>query len=282
MDYIYSRAKQIVEHPWFFNGVLTLILLNAIIIGLETYPSIYVPNKELFMNIDRFFLWAFTLEILTRFIATKPKRGFLKDGWNLFDTIIVASGHLFVGAHFISVLRILRVLRVLRAISVIPSLQRLVTALIRTIPSLGNIMFLMGIIFYVFAIIGTILFKEISPEYFGSLHTTLLTLFQVVTLESWASAVMRPILEEASWGWIYFVMFVLIGAFVVVNLFVGVIVNNVQEAGLKIESADEVASTASELASLRQEIAQLKSIMISLQKDTQSTCSSSINNNREE
>ncbi|MDW7674140.1 MAG: ion transporter, partial [Bacillota bacterium] len=213
-------------------------------------------------SIEAFFLWAFTIEIILRIAATRPKLSFFTNSWNLFDFFIVVSTHLFVGSHFISVLRIVRVLRVLRTISVVPSLQRLVSALLNTIPTLGNIILLMGIIFYIFGVMGTILFATIAPEYFGSLHASMLTLFQIVTLESWASAVMRPILASAPWGWVYFVTFILVGTFVIINLFVGVIVNNVQEVHLSATSEEKPSREAKELAALRQEVAELKELII--------------------
>ncbi|WP_035268432.1 ion transporter [Desulfitibacter alkalitolerans] len=263
-SYIYKWSLSIVNHPFFTNFIIGIILLNAIVIGLETYPVIYKPHKELFYFTERIFLWVFSVEIALRIIATRPWYTFFKNSWNNFDFIIVASSLIFAGAHFISVLRILRVLRVLRAISVIPSLQRLVNALLSTIPSLGNILLLMGLIFYIFGVMGTILFSKVSPEYFGSLHLSLLTLFQVVTLESWASAVMRPINAMVPWAWAYFVSFVLVGTFVVINLFVGVIVNNVHQANCAEEDEQEECKReilAEEIKMLRQEIAELKQLI---------------------
>ncbi|OEF98593.1 ion transporter [Desulfuribacillus alkaliarsenatis] len=270
-----STIQKVVNHKYFSNIVISLILLNAIVIGIETYPNIFEPNKGLFHKIELIFLWAFTIEIALRLIATKPWYNFFKSGWNVFDFVIVAVGHIFIGGHLASVLRIIRVLRVLRAITVIPSLQKLVAALFRTIPTIGNIMILLSLIFYVFAVIGTTLFRDISPEYFGSLGHTFITLFQVVTLESWASAVMRPILVDAPWAWWYFVSFVLIGTFVIVNLFVGVIVNNVQEVAVicekpeleETEEQQEPVSLETEVSNLRKEIAELKDIIVSLDKN---------------
>ena len=263
---IKNLCYKIANHPVFMNTIIAVILFNAVVIGLETYPSILKPNKELFLIIERIFLWIFSIEIAIRITAEDRWYRFFRDGWNNFDFIIVASSIILIGFHYISILRILRVLRVLRAISVIPSLQKLIYALLRTIPSLGNIMLLMGLIFYIFAVLGTIIFSEISPEYFGTLHHTLLTLFQIVTLESWASEIMRPINEIAPWAWMYFVSFVLVGTFVVINLFVGVIVNNVQESNLEIvdkSKADKSAPPSREdIDSLKAEIASLK-IMIS-------------------
>ena len=250
-------VQQIVFHRAFTSTVIGLIIVNAILVGIETYPDIYQEHKEWFFLADYILLWIFTIEIAMRFIATKPTKNFFKSSWNWFDFLIVAAGHLFVGAHFITVLRILRVLRVLRAISVIPSLRRLVDALLMTIPALGNILILMSIIFYIFAVIGTMLFAGVAPEYFGNLQLSLLTLFQVVTLESWASGVMRPIFAEIAWSWLYFVLFILVGTFIVFNLFIGVIVGNVEKAN----NAEEEEESNNEMQELKAEISEMKAML---------------------
>lgn len=266
-----ARSYALVHHPYFTRTIMGFILFNAIIVGLETYPGLYTPYSPWFHMADRFLLWIFTVEIILRLVSTRPTLDYFKDAWNIFDFIIVVGGHIFVGAHFITVLRILRVLRVLRAISVLPSLRKIVNALLITIPALGNIMLLMGLLFYIFAVIGTMLFAKHEPEFFGSLHLTLLTLFQVVTLESWASGVMRPLLVSVPWAWAYFVAFILVGTFVIFNLFVGVIVSNVEKVDLieqeelrKSSGEPEPLKTEVELASLRREIAELKVLMIDL------------------
>ncbi|MDQ0256182.1 voltage-gated sodium channel [Evansella vedderi] len=253
-----KNIRKIVEHRYFSRIIISLILFNAIVVGIETYPNIYYENKNLFFKIDAALLWIFTVEIVFRIIAAPSLKDFFKSGWNWFDVIIVSAGHIFMGAHFITVLRILRVLRVFRAISVIPSLRRLVDALVMTIPSLGNILLLMSIIFYIFAVTGTMLFRETAPEYFGSLQLSLLTLFQVVTLESWASEVMRPIFEQLPWAWVYFVAFVLVGTFVIFNLFIGVIVNNVDKADA---TEEEIKDTHKEVVELREEVRELKALL---------------------
>lgn len=268
---ISAWSSALVNHPYFTGTVMGFILINAVIVGLETYPGLYNPYTQWFHLADRFLLWLFTVEIILRLISTKPTLDYFKDAWNVFDFVIVVGGHIFVGAHFITVLRILRVLRVLRAISVLPSLRKIVNALLITIPALGNIMLLMGLLFYIFAVIGTMLFAKHEPEFFGSLHLTLLTLFQVVTLESWASGVMRPLLLSVPWAWTYFIAFILVGTFVIFNLFVGVIVSNVEKVEL-IEQQENKAlagpeppsQTEIELASLRSEIAELKELIIDL------------------
>ncbi|WP_245747418.1 ion transporter [Anaerobacillus alkalidiazotrophicus] len=259
---IQQKISNLVNHKYFTGAILTLIMINAVIVGLETYPSIYKSNKVLFNTIDKVLLWIFTFEIILRIMAEKKLSHFFRSSWNWFDFIIVAAGHIFVGAHFITVLRILRVLRVFRAISVVPSLRKLVDALLLTIPALGNIMLLMSIIFYIFAVTGTMLFADVAPEYFGSLQLSLLTLFQVVTLESWASGVMWPIFNELPWSWIYFVSFVLIGTFVIFNLFIGVIVSNVEKA----DSAN-TEEEPDQIAELKNEVRELKQLIINLSNE---------------
>lgn len=253
-----QKLHTLVESTLFTSIIITLILINAVIVGMETYPSLYQEYTSWFWAADNVLLWIFTVEIALRLIAAPSIKHFFKNSWNWFDFLIVAASHIFMGAHFVTVLRILRVLRVFRAISVIPSLRKLVDALLMTIPALGNIMLLMGIIFYIFAVIGTMLFQQVAPEYFGSLQLSLLTLFQVVTLESWASEVMRPIFEVLPWSWIYFVSFVLVGTFVVFNLFIGVIVNNVDKAE---NAEEEVEDTHAEVKELRKEVKELTELI---------------------
>ena len=257
-----QKIFNLVQHKYFTGTILSLIIFNAIVVGIETYPTIYQSHKQLFFLIDKALIWIFTVEIVLRMMAERKLSDFFKSSWNWFDFLIVAAGHIFIGAHFITVLRILRVLRVFRAISVVPSLRKLVDALLLTIPALGNIMLLMSIIFYIFAVTGTMLFQEVAPEYFGSLQLSLLTLFQVVTLESWASGVMWPIFHELPWSWIYFVLFVLVGTFVIFNLFIGVIVSNVEKA----DAADKV----DEMAELKNEVKELKQLIINLSKEKSS------------
>lgn len=259
------RITRLVNHPIFMSTVIGLILINAVLIGLETYPSLYDPYRNWFQLADRLLLWIFTIEIGLRILASRPYSHFFKEGWNLFDLLVVVGGHFLAGSHFITVLRIIRILRVLRAISVIPSLRRIVNAFLLTIPSLGHIMLLLGLFLYIFAVIGTFLFAEAAPEYFGSLHISLLTLFQVITLEAWASGIMWPIQADLAWAWIYFVIFILIGTFVIFNLFVGIIVSNVEKSN-DDEKKYDLTGMNSELANLRKEIKELKEVMTDVQK----------------
>ncbi|CDQ38151.1 MULTISPECIES: ion transporter [Virgibacillus] len=257
MRTIRKKCAVLADHPAFYNTIIILIILNAILVGLETYNYIAENYLNWIFIADRILLWIFTIEIVIRLIGSSSVKAFFKDPWSVFDFVIVLSGHLLVGSHYVMVLRILRVLRVLRAISIIPSLRKMVNALLLTIPSMGTIMLLLGIFFYIYGVIGTMLYQSIAPEYFGTLHQSLLTLFQVITLESWASGVMRPILAEDPSSWWYFVTFILIGAFVIVNLFVGVVVNNVEEANRE----DTPSPTDIKLTELQAELQEVKELL---------------------
>ncbi|SEQ40964.1 ion transporter [Piscibacillus halophilus] len=254
-------SQRIVENKAFQNTIILLILINAVLIGMETYPNIYEQYGSILNVLDVVILAIFTIEIILKLIASEPTGKFFKDGWNVFDFVIVAFSFIFVGSTYVTVLRILRVLRLFRTISVIPSLRKLVNALLMTLPSLGTIMLLLGIVFYIFSVIGTVLYSDVNAEYFGTIQHTALTLFQMITLESWASGVMRPVMEDAPYSWIYFVTFILAGSFVVLNLFVGVIVNNFEKVE-KIENGDDdEEKLKEEISHLRQEIRELKEMI---------------------
>lgn len=270
---VQSRIATFVTHPVFSHTILALIFLNAVIVGLETIPLVYRSYHSILVISDRVLLWVFTAEIVLRLIAEKRTHRFFMNGWNMFDFIIVAASHLFVGAHFVTVLRVLRVLRLLRTVSIVPSLRRLVNALLLTIPSLGNILLLMSLLFYIFGVMGTMLFADVAPEYFGSLSLSLLTLFQTVTLDAW-STVVWPIFNEVPWAWAYFVSFILIGTFVIFNLFIGVIVNNVEKAERR-EAEHEELATAKDMALLRKEIVELKRLIHNQQLERSISASSS-------
>jgi voltage-gated sodium channel len=236
----------IVESPQFRHAVTTLILLNAIIVGLETYPEVQATYGNVLQIADRIILWLFTVELALRFFAATPRLAFFHSGWNIFDLVIVALGYM-PSSEFFTVARLFRILRVLRAVSVIPDLQKVVGALLLSLPSLGHIAALLALLIYVYAAIGTSLFGDFAPKYFGSLHESVLTLFSVITLEGWVG-VMDEVLPHMPGAWIYFVTFILLGTFVALNFFVGVIVNNLQSVA--IEERDDLAEIRRALARL--------------------------------
>ncbi|SEH89840.1 voltage-gated sodium channel [Halobacillus karajensis] len=230
--------RNFIEHKWFSRVILSVILVNAVLIGMATNETVYQSYESTFVFLDILILSIFTIEIILKLILYR--KDFFKDGWNVFDFIIVFGSLVLYNTHLVGVLRILRVLRVLRTISIVPSLKRLTSALFLAIPAIGSVTVLMGIIFYVYAIIGTSFFGEVAPEYFGDVGLSALTLFQVFTLESWASGVFRPVFAEMAWSWLYFVSFIIVSTFIILNLIVGEIVNNAQQLSehAKEESED--------------------------------------------
>ncbi len=216
----------------FDRVMLIVILANAATIGLETYPDIMALYGHTLHLLDRVMLWIFVVELGLRYWAASSKKAHFLNGWTWFDIIVVAIAFVPASAGA-SVARVLRVFRVLRAVSMMPQLRLLVSTLLRSLPSMVNILLLLSVLFYLFGVIGTVLFGQVAPEHFGRLHTTLLTLFGVVTLEGWVE-VMTAVRAVRPWAWIYFVSFILLGTFVVINLFVAVVVNNLEKSNREL------------------------------------------------
>lgn len=227
----------------FSRAVIGLILLNALVLGLETYPSMaaYTPILH---GADRVILWLFTAEIALRLAAAGGLRPFAADGWHWFDAGVVAAGWA-PGAQFLTVVRLFRILRVLRTITVFPNLRRLVGAILRSFPALLNVGLLLGVLFYVYGTAGTFLYGGVDPRHFGSLGESLLTLFQVITLEEWAQ-IFRAVRPSAPYCWVYFVSFILLGTFVALNSFIAVIVTQLE----RLDDEDQL----SQLARLREQL----------------------------
>ncbi|MDF2720571.1 MAG: ion transporter [Paenibacillus sp.] len=259
--------KGFVRGKFFTNFILTIVFLNAIVIGFQSYPSIEEKYRSVLEAFDMIFLGIFTLEVILKISVDRTR--YFKDGWNLFDFIVVAASLAFMGSQFVSVLRILRVLRILKTISSIHSLRRIITSLFMAVPTIGSISLLMIIVFYIYGVVGTTFFAEHSPVYFGDLSKSLITLFQIATFDDWAN-IYRPISEHASLSLVYFVTFIFIAVFVMLNLVVGEIVNNasnipdeVKEDIAGIESnVEQIKHESSEIAQLRKEVQELKYLLI--------------------
>ena len=215
------------DKPWTQNFIIGVIILNAVVLGLETSTQIMARFGGVISAIDAACLAVFVVEIAAKLIARGTR--FFRDGWNLFDFAIVGIA-LVPAAGGFSVLRALRILRVLRVVSVAPRLRRVVEGFITALPGMGSVFLLMSIIFYIGAVMATKLFGSDFPQWFGSLGKSGYTLFQIMTLESWSMGIVRPILETYPYAWAFFVPFILVTTFAVVNLVVGLIVNSMQEA----------------------------------------------------
>ncbi len=218
---------QFLDRPFVGRFIITVILINAVTLGLETFPAVMAQAGGLILTIDRLCLGIFVIEIALRLYALGPR--FFRSGWNIFDFVIVAISLLPATGSF-SVLRAMRILRVLRVISVTPSLRRVVDGLGRALPGMGSVFVLIMIIYYIAAVMATKLFGASFPQWFGGLDATAFTLFQIMTLEGWSGEIVRPVMEVYPYAWAFFVPFILITTFAVLNLIVGLIVNSMQEA----------------------------------------------------
>ena len=215
-----ERLAAVVNGSRFQNMILALIVLNGVILAIDVLPGIAETTRDRLQFADRVIVWIFIVEIALRILANG--RAFFRDGWSLFDfAIVVISAPGTVTG--ISALRILRALRLLRVLSGVSQLRKVGEALVAAIPGISWVIVLLFLINVVSAIIGTNLFGEEVPEYFGDLFTSMYSLFMVMTLEDWpdiADAVLAP----HPMGWIFFVAFILVATFTIMNLFVGVIV----------------------------------------------------------
>lgn len=207
--------------------VVGVILFNAVILGLETDRGLMASDwGPALKMLDKTCLAIFVIELLAKLFAYRFS--FFRSGWNVFDFLVVAIA-LAPGAGPWAVLRSLRVLRVLRLLTVIPSLRRVVAAFFHSVPGLSGVVLIMSIFFYVAAVLATKLFGESFPDFFGSLGASLYSLFQVMTLESWSMSIVRPVMEVYPWAWLYFIPFIVIATFTILNLFIGIIVSTMQE-----------------------------------------------------
>jgi len=223
-----KRRKQVAQ--WVESArvqwiVVALIVINAITLGLETSGSVLAMAGHWLLAIDGVILAVFVVEIALKLYAYRWR--FFTSGWNAFDFLIVSIA-LLPASGPLAILRALRILRVLRLVSMVPSLRFVVESLLRAIPGITSIAVLMLLIFYVFAVMATGLFGDAYPAWFGSLGASMYSLFQVMTLESWSMGIVRPVMETHPLAWLFFVPFILITTFTVLNLFIAIIVNTMQ------------------------------------------------------
>lgn len=226
-DGMRARLADWLDKPVVRNSIIAVILFNAVILGMETSPTIMNVAGGLILTLDTICLAIFVVEIALKLIAHGFR--FFRSGWNLFDFVIVGVA-LVPAAQGLSVLRALRILRVLRVVSAAPRLRRVVEGFVTALPGMGSVFLLMGIIFYIGAVMATKLFAASFPDWFGSIGASLYTLFQIMTLESWSMGIVRPVLEVYPYAWLFFVPFIMVTTFAVVNLLVGLIVNSMQDA----------------------------------------------------
>jgi voltage-gated sodium channel len=221
-------CRRLVQARWFEPWMIALIVFNGVLIGLETSHEIAQQYSAWLELGNHVILGVFIVEAALKITAVAPRfQRYFADGWNLFDFTVIVLSLVPATGEYALVARLIRVLRVLRLVSTVPQLRLIVATLVRSIPSMGHVLMLLAIVFYIYAVTGFHLFHQHDAEHWGSLGAALLTLFQIVTLEGWVD-VMEEVLQFHPWSWIYFVSFVLIGTFVVLNLFIAVVVNNLE------------------------------------------------------
>ena len=222
-----EKTAQLLDTAFLRNFIIGVILFNAVILGLETSKTVMSVAGDLIHTLDMICLYIFVAEISAKLFAQHFR--FFRSGWNLFDFVIVGVS-LVPAAQTFSVLRALRILRVLRLVAVSPNLRRVVEGFLSALPGMGSVFLLMSLIFYIGAVMATKLFGDAFPEWFGSLGASAYSLFQIMTLESWSMGIVRPVMETFEYAWAFFVPFIMVTTFAVVNLLVGLIVNSMQDA----------------------------------------------------
>lgn len=225
MSGVREQLGNLVDHPIVQRFIVFVLLLNAATLGLDTSPEIMAEYGELINRINQIIPIIFVIEVGTRWIA-RGKR-FFNESWNVFDIIIISISFLPSGSAF-SALRALRILRVLHVISLVPRMRHVVAAMIKSLPQIGSIVALLIIISYISAVIVTHLYGQPYPELFGSIGLSMLTLFQLMTLEGWAAEVVRPVMETHPYSVFLFIPYMLMTAFAILNLFTAVLVDSMQ------------------------------------------------------
>jgi voltage-gated sodium channel len=214
--------KQVVESRWFHNFIITIILINGAVLGIETAKGLSVTAMNVLEWIDALCLLIFVIELVMKLVVYRLS--FFKQGWNVFDFVIVAVA-LVPATGQLSILRAFRIFRVLRLVTTVDSIRRVVAGMLIAMPGVGSVGGLLVIFFYIGAVISTTLFGEAFPQWFGNLGRSMYTLFQIMTLESWSMGIVRPVMDVYPYAWIFFIPFITVTTFTVLNLFIGIIVD---------------------------------------------------------
>ncbi len=271
-----SSIKAIVDSPWFNNFIIWTILAAGILVGIQTYGEKVAYWNGLLHGLDMIILWIFTIEAIMKIVAEGNRPfNYFKDPWNIFDFVIVVvcwAAYFMpdINAGYVAVFRLARVLRVLRLVSALPKLKILVDAMLKSIPSMGYVGVLLFLLFYIYGAMGVFLFGENDPIRFSDLGTSILTLFQITTMEGWSDIMYlnmwgcdhavygvdncdSPVANPIG-GVIYFVSFVMFGTMIVLNLFIGVIMNSMEEVNNEQQLEDRMKETSGNKETLIQQI----------------------------
>ncbi len=249
-----ARIQRLIEASRFQNFIVSLIVINAIILGMETSDYLMAQFGDTLKTVDALILKVFVIEIALRIYVYRLR--FFMQPWSVFDFAVVAIALVPAGEAY-AALRALRVLRVLRLVSVVPTMRRVIEGLLSAIPGIASVSTIMLLFFYVFAVIGTHLYSDTFPQWFGTLGETMFTLFQIMTLESWSMGIVRPVMEQHPSAWVFFVLYILVTTFTMLNLFIAIIVNAMHSSADESAEANRLqikAELSKELAEMEQRL----------------------------
>ena len=259
------RLSQIIEARTTQLIIIALIFLNAIVLALETSAIVVLQYGSILRLADQILLSIFVVELLLKIFT--QGRQFYRDPWNIFDATVIAIA-LLPATGSLSILRSLRILRILRLISAIPSLKRVVNSLLKAVPGMGSVVLLLGVIYFIFSVIATKFFGTEFADWFGDIGRSAYTLFQIMTLESWSMGIVRPVMTQFPLAWMFFVPFILITSFAVLNLFIGIIVDAMQRFDDDAHGHEpskshqqQEGNTIEEIQALKTEIQELKKLI---------------------
>ena len=256
-------ALRLVNYAWFEYLIIAVIIVNGIILGLETSDAVDRRYGDWLRLGNEVALWVFIVEAALKMLAQWPRSWrYFRDGWNIFDFLVIVFALVPATGQFAMIARLARLLRVVRLISAIRDLRLIVAALVRAIPSVGHVIMLMSIVVYIYAIMGYHLFHELDPARWGNLGLSVLTLFNIITLDNWTN-VTNTAMRHYPWAWIYFVSFVVVGTFVVINMFIAIIINSLDDA--KRERPPEIEGPVSR-EQMMQEIRAARATLERLEK----------------
>ncbi|WP_444677112.1 ion transporter [Halomonas sp. E19] len=252
-----NRFERLRANKLFELTVIAIIVLSALLIGARTYEEISRFQQWLLV-LDVAVTVFFLVEILIRMAAERRLLDFFKKGWNVFDFLIVTASLIPMDdSEMVLLARLLRIFRVLRLVSMIPELRMLMAALFKSIPRMGYVALLMFIIFYIYAAVGSFLFSDVDERLWGNISLAMLTLFQVATFESWATAVLYPTMEYYPYAWIFFLTFIFLNAFIFLNMMIGIVLDVMQKESIQIE-LESGEGEAAELHGLRNDVRELR------------------------
>ena len=230
MNRLATFASRLVNSARFEYFIIAVIIGNGVLLGLETVAAVNRAYGDWLQLGNQVALWVFIVEAALKMLALWPRPlRYFRDGWNVFDFLVIVFALVPATGQFAMIARLARLLRVVRLISAIQDLRLIVAALVRSIPSVGHVIMLMSIVVYIYAIMGYHLFHQHDPEHWGSLAVSVLTLFNIITLDGWTE-IMDTAMEHYAFAWLYFVSYVVMGTFVVINMFIAIIINSLDDA----------------------------------------------------